>query len=219
MGKVGMDNPFWRGFNKVIDIIYLSMIWVVFSLPVITIGASTTALYYVALKLAENTEGYVFKSFWKSFRQNFKQATVIWLIMGAIIAFFCFDLNFIMSVEMPYASVMKGVYLGALALSVFVALYVFAVLSRFDNTIRNTFLNAALMAARHLPSTLCMAAIIGSVILFSLMAFPPLLLVAPGIIAYLNALLLKGIFRKYMPKEETSDSWERELPDEGGVEE
>lgn len=207
MEKSYTDSIFWQVFNKIIHITYLSVIWIVFSIPVVTIGASTTALFYVSLKLAENEEGYIFKSFWKSFKQNFKQATIIWLILGVLIAFFCFDLNLLMNVEVPGGSIMKGVYLGALLLTVLVALYVFAVLSRFENTIKNTFLNAAMMAARHLPSTLCMAAIVVTVILASLMGFPPLLLVAPGIIGFLNSMLLKNIFKKYMPKEEDPDAW------------
>lgn len=197
-----MDNPFWRGFMKIIDIAYISVIWLAFSLPVVTIGASTTALYYVCLKLAANEEGYIFRGFWKSFKQNFRQATVIWVIIGALIAFFCFDLKFLMGNEVKFDSVMKGVYLGALLLVVLLGIYVFAVLSRFDNTTKNTFLNAGLMAARHFPSTICMAAIIGSVVMFGLIVFPPLLLVAPGIIGYLNALLFNRIFKQYMPKEE-----------------
>ena len=212
MGKfLDMDSPFWRGFLKITNIVYLSVIWIVFSLPLVTIGASTTALFYVALKLAVNEEGYIFRGFWKSFKQNFKQATIMWLILAFIIGFFCFDLNFFMNVETGFSGTMRGIYLGLLFLTVFVGLYVFAVLSRFDNTIKNTFLNAALMAARHLPSTICMAAITVTVVLFSMMAFPPLLLVAPGIIAYLNSLLLSRIFQKYMPKEEQTEENQEEL--------
>ena len=135
----------------------------------------------------------------------------MWLILAFIIGFFCFDLNFFMNVETGFSGTMRGIYLGLLFLTVFVGLYVFAVLSRFDNTIKNTFLNAALMAARHLPSTICMAAIMVTVVLFSMMAFPPLLLVAPGIIAYLNSLLLSRIFQKYMPKEEQTEENQEEL--------
>ena len=60
---------------------YLNLLWVVCSLPIFTIGASTTALYYVACKIAKNEEGDITQQFFRSLRANFKQATLIWLIM------------------------------------------------------------------------------------------------------------------------------------------
>ena len=65
-----LDNPFWIFMGKLFDMVLLSVLWLVFSLPVVTIGASTTALYYVALKLANNEGGYTVRSFWQAFKQN-----------------------------------------------------------------------------------------------------------------------------------------------------
>ena len=67
-------------FYKATECMLLSILWVVTSLPVITIGASTTALYYAVVKVIRNNEGYVWGEFWNGFRTNFKQATIIWLV-------------------------------------------------------------------------------------------------------------------------------------------
>lgn len=74
-----MDNGLFRALGKLADLMLLNILFLVCSLPIFTIGASFTAMYYVTLKLAENEEGYTPGAFLKSFKQNFKQATIIWL--------------------------------------------------------------------------------------------------------------------------------------------
>ena len=83
-GFFNYDNPVWRFIGKFGDLIILNILWLVCSIPVITIGASTTAVYYVTLKLARDDDGYTIRSFFKSFKENFKQSTVIWLILLAV---------------------------------------------------------------------------------------------------------------------------------------
>ena len=89
-----IDNPIMRGMGRLADFIILNLLWVVCSIPIITIGASTTALYTVMLKLVKNEEGYIAKGFLKAFKENFKQATVIWLILLVAGLLIGFDLYF-----------------------------------------------------------------------------------------------------------------------------
>ena len=79
-----MDNVVVRALSKLGDMICLNVMWLVCCIPVVTIGASTTALYTVMLKLVKNEEGYVFRGFLKAFKTNFKQSTIIWLIVLAL---------------------------------------------------------------------------------------------------------------------------------------
>ena len=84
MGKIfSLDSPFVQFMNRVADIMWLNILFVICCIPVITIGASVTAMYYVTLKMVRNEESYITKSFFKSFKLNFKQATAIWLIILA----------------------------------------------------------------------------------------------------------------------------------------
>lgn len=80
-GLFNYDNPVWRFIGKFGDLILLNILFVICSIPIFTIGASTTAVYYVTLKLARNDDGYTIRSFFKSFKENFKQSTIIWLIL------------------------------------------------------------------------------------------------------------------------------------------
>ena len=74
------DNPIMNAIGRIADFIILNVLWVICSIPIITIGASTTALYTVMLKIVKNEEGYIARDFFKAFRENFKQSTAIWLV-------------------------------------------------------------------------------------------------------------------------------------------
>ena len=75
------DSKLFRGLEKAVNVVYLNVLWLIFSIPLITIGASTTAMFSVMMKMGRDREGYIFKDFWKSFKENFKQATIIWGIL------------------------------------------------------------------------------------------------------------------------------------------
>ena len=86
-----LDNPVMAFMGKIADLIILNFIVILFSLPIFTIGASWTALYYVTLKMVRKEESYMFKDFWHSFKENFKQATIIWLLVLVVAAVFVGD--------------------------------------------------------------------------------------------------------------------------------
>ena len=85
MGLFNMDSGFARFMNRAIDVLELNILWIIFSLPIFTIGASTCAAYYVTLKMVDEEEGYVGKMFVKAFKDNFKQGTILWLITAPCI--------------------------------------------------------------------------------------------------------------------------------------
>ena len=94
MGRFfNIDSPIMVGLNKLADLIWLNILTFICCIPIITVGASITALNYVALKMVRNEEGYVTRSFFKSFKQNFKQATIIWLIMLLVAAIIIGDVQ------------------------------------------------------------------------------------------------------------------------------
>ena len=95
MGKMfDIDNPVWRFMGKVTDMFFLTCLWLLFSLPVVTIGASTCALCYCSMTLASNKEGYIREDFVRAFKENFKAATIAWIGMLALGIFFGADLYF-----------------------------------------------------------------------------------------------------------------------------
>ena len=89
-GIFGSDSRLMKVLGKIFDIGYLSIVFIIFSLPVVTIGASLTALYYAVVKVIRRDRGYVFQEFFRSFKLNFVKATILWLIQAVLTFVMCF---------------------------------------------------------------------------------------------------------------------------------
>lgn len=210
-GFFNYDNPVWRFIGKFGDLMILNILWLVCSLPIVTIGASTTAVYYVTLKLARNDDGYTIRSFFKSFKENFKQSTVIWLILLVVGLILGFDLFFFVKVyagAQTLKTVMLTVFLALLILYLAVFIYIFPLQSRFYNPVKKTFFNAFFMSLRHLFHTIAMIAIDGALLVMGFVFMAPPVMMAMmlfgfPLLAFINSYILTPVFKKYMPKEET----------------
>lgn len=211
MGKIfDMDSPFMRFLNRVADLLILNILVMICCIPIITVGAAFTAMHYVLLKIVRNEEGYLFKGFLKSFVRNFKQATLAWLLMLVVIVVYAGDsiiFNY-SGVSFPKALVIAVVAVGIIALMI--AVYIFPLLARFENTIRNTIKNAAILAFANLPKTVCMVffyalpLIIGY---FSAYSYLFIFMFGISLPAYGAAWLYSGIFKRFEPEtEEISDA-------------
>ena len=161
MGKFfNLDSPFVQFMNRVADLMWLNILFLLCCIPVVTVGASVTAMYYVTLKMVRNEESYITKLFFKSFKQNFLQATAIWIIF--ITAGFLLFVDYrILSGQMglnidngSVRTVMQVLLIAVFIFYVFTITFVFPLLSKFDNTIKNTIKNAFIMSIRHFPATL-----------------------------------------------------------------
>ena len=96
MKFMSLDGPVMKFLSKVADMMILNLLVLFCSLPIITMGASLTAMHYLALRVVRNEEYYISKDFFKSFKMNFKQATLMWLFMlvvGALIGYDIFIKN------------------------------------------------------------------------------------------------------------------------------
>lgn len=216
-GLFSIDGPVMTFLNKAADLVILNVLYLICCVPIVTIGAATTALYYVSLRMAKEEEGYVAKDFFRSFKENFKQSTIIWLILLCIGLVVGGEFILINRMEGSLVTVVQCiVYIGVLLFS-FEFLYVFPVLARFENTIKNTMKNALFISILQIPKTLVMLifCIIPIYLLLSSLKWLPLV-VALGfsIVSYTNACIMGPIFKKFEPKEETEEAAE-ELLEEG----
>ena len=150
------DNPVWRFIGKFWDVLVVNLLWIICSIPIVTIGASTTAMYYVTLRLVRDEDGYTIRSFFKSFKDNFKQATAIWLIFLVVGLILGFDLYFVLTM-MAYSTlrtVMTTVFLALLFIWFAMFTFVFPLQSRFYNPVKKTIFNAFFMSIRHIFYTI-----------------------------------------------------------------
>ena len=165
----------------------------------ITAGAALTSMHYVALKIVRNEESYITRSFFKSFKTNFRQATLIWLLLMLVAAILGGDYYIITKSGMQFSQVLVVLIMAAGVLVICTSLYVFPVLAKFDNTIMGTIRNAFIMSILQLPKTVVMfvMAFFPLIIyLVSLRLIPIIFLFGFSLPAYASAMLYNKFFQK-----------------------
>ena len=199
-----LDNPVMEFIAKIFDLVILNLIFIFSCVPIITIGASTSALSYVTLKMVRGEDPYIWRNFWKSFRQNFKQGTLVWIFSILIFIFFGMDFYIINSQNTSLFAVVRILLwiVCAVALSVF--LYVFPVISHFVCTTKQALKNALLMTFGHLPYTLMMLALAGLLLFLcsSSSKLFAMIVVLSGfcgfsVVSFVYSIMFDRIFQKY----------------------
>ena len=192
-------SPFQRFLNKMADLLILNIITMLMCLPIITAGAALTAMHYVLLKMVRGEEGYIVKSFFRSFKREFRQATVLWILYMALAALMASNLIMILQGGGVYPLWLPSSILVVAVLELMFMIYTFAMLSRFDNSIYQTLINAVTLTFSELPRSLEMAVIT----LVPLIAFfrasillPLLVLFGLSVPGYACAIVYDPIFKK-----------------------
>lgn len=205
MKKLGYDNPFYNALNRICDLLILNCLWIICSLPIITIGAATTALYYCMLKINRETDSSIIKMFFSSFRSNFRQGCILTIIFGfsglAVLAYILFWR--MMDIEINALVIIPCILL-VLIWGIVVS-YTFPILAQFDNTIIHTLKNALYLGIFHLKKTIVIFLIYALPLVLSwffpyvVVIFLPILLIfGMAFIAFINSKILIGVFDEYM---------------------
>lgn len=200
------DNKLNRFLAKVFDCGILSVLWIVCSIPVFTMGASTIAMYTVTLKMVKNEEGAIIGSFFKAFRENFKQSVPVTLIgIGVYTVLF---VDYLVVSGASVGRILPGIVCAAVLLFTAVYSYVCPLLAMFDNTVKNTFGNAWKLAVLNpLETGMFVILNLGPHIYFYLrpdhffVILPLWFLLGPGGLAYIMSIYFRKIFDKLIPKE------------------
>lgn len=199
-----LDGPVLKFINKIVYSVYLNILWFICCIPVITIGASTTALFYVTLKISKDEEGSITKAFFHSFKENLRQGTVIWLILLAFGIILGIDgyVLYHMRFENVFWTLCTAVFCVAAAAYAIILMYIFPLLARFDNTIGAMFKNALFIGVRFLFCTALMAVIYFVMLLIVVRIFTPAVIFGEGLCALLCSCLLSNILNLCQEKTE-----------------
>lgn len=203
MGNLfSINSPLWNFTNKILYFLWLSILWMLCCIPIITIGASTTALYTVTFQLIKNEESYITSSFFHAFGQNFKQSTAVWLILFIIGLTLGIDLVvYSRSDRIGFIPMLLMTFFFSLLLAfIFINTYIYPLLAKFHNSIPHSLLNALIMSVCHWPSSISILAIFIIILFIEFFLFPPLLLLTPALVAYINSRILNKVFDHYIPK-------------------
>ena len=189
------DNAIMQLITKVVYSAYLNILWFICCIPVITIGASTTALFYVTLKMAKNEEGNITTAFFRSFKENFRQSTIVWIILLAvgivlgIDGYTLYHLRF----ENAFWTVITAVFIVALLAYAIVLMYIFPLMARFDNTTLAMFKNSIMIGMHFLFCTVLMAVIYFAMVILVVRLFTPAIVFGMGLCALCCSYLLSNI--------------------------
>lgn len=195
-----MDNGIFRFMSKVADGLWVSILFLVSCLPIFTIGAAMTAIYYSVQKVLKHDRGYITSEYWHSFKTNFKQATIIWLIALGLSIVLSLDIYFCGTIEGAIAN-FRLFFVVLLIFVIIWACYVFPYLSRFVNTTKNIIKNAAFMAILNLPKTLLLVVFIVVMVLVVYL-LPVTVFFMPVLFTLAQNFVMEKIFRKFMSEED-----------------
>ena len=191
------DGKFVKVLNRIADLVGLNLLAILFCIPIITIGASITAVYGCIFRIQEKREGYLTKDFWKLFKECFRSSTIIYLVGVAVVAMLYLDYQIFATdsrLDILQVLVVAG---GLLVAEIFT--YAFPMESYFENSLKATVKNALLLGISNIPYTLLMLGI--NVFPFFLVARIPVtfgiwFLIGISGVAWINSFFLKKIFSK-----------------------
>lgn len=201
----GVDSPIMNFLSRITDFIVLNILTLVLCIPIVTGGAALTALYYVMGRMVRGDSYYVFKTYFSSFKSNFKQATCEWLmVLGAAVLLF-FDISLLSYNDTGFPRLFVYLLI-AIALILFILLqFLFPIQSRFENPVKKTIHNTIMLAMANFPRAILMAlfwTIPVILVLISLRLIPIAFFFGLAVPAYLKALLFVPVFKRFEPEQE-----------------
>lgn len=193
-----LDGPLMRAMGRMADLLVLNLLMVICCIPIVTAGAAFTALHYMSLKLVRNEESYIIRGYFKSFVQNFRQATIIWLLTLLAYGILIGDIYIVSHLE-NFSVIMKVVILMVGVVVIFASTFVFPVLSKFDNPVFRTIKNSFVISVWQFPKTVLMFVlnwIPWVILLFYLQLLPISTLFGFSFSAYCSAFLYNKFFKR-----------------------
>ncbi len=210
MGKYIYDNPVFQKIEKWVDAFLLNLLWIFISLPIFTIGASVTALYYTVNKVLIHERNELFHSFWSSFKSNFKQSTVLWLLLLLFCGMTCADM-YVLYHLLNNGYVLGNFYILFGILSVLLVIlgsYLFPYVARFQDSTKIVIVNCCRIAVANIQWSLLLLLLLIASFLVTYMA-PFMIAVIPVIYTILANKILERVFSKYMSEEDFKQEIER----------
>lgn len=199
-GLFQIENPIWVFMGKLVDMLVLTGLWVFTSLPVVTMGASTAALYYVTLKLAENEESYVVRSFFRAFKENLRQgipAGILTMVGGVILGS---DVYIYYHMEGKSGSMLLWASLILVLIYMMTVVYLFPLMARCRTNLKTLYIMAFVMSVKNFGWTLFMMVSTMCLFVAGIFIMAPILVLAVGGTAYIHSKILNMLWKENYPE-------------------
>ncbi len=194
----GSDTLFARFMNRLFDILYTGLLWLAFSIPIVTAGAAASAAYYTTIKCVRHHTGYIFREFWGCFKRNFKQSLPMTLFFLAAAVILAVDVIYLWNNDSTLNSSLFIVLVLVIFVLAGLLTYVFPLLSRFDQKNMSLLQMSLIVMFRYLPLTI-------GLLLFDIVAcvavylMPWAVFVMPGVYLFAISFPMEKVLRKLMP--------------------
>ena len=188
------ENPFIQFLVRVGDLIILNMLFILCSAPVVTLGASLTALHRVTQNMLFEQEEPLLKAFFRAFRQNFKQSTLAWLVELVVIVSLVCDVLLVMAYF--NGGLAKAMYILVAVLAILVAgvyAYLMPLIARYENGTRQQVNNAVVLAIIKLPKTVLLVLISVPVFVQTLIFW---VIIGFAFVSFIESSILKPVFQQ-----------------------
>lgn len=196
------ENLFFRMLSKGVDLVGLSLLWVLLCVPLVTAGPATAALYYTVVKVFRHGRDDAFTTYLKAFRDNLKQGIPVTLLCIPVMVFLAWGYNVMANnISTSAGVVMYMAYYVVLLVPAGIFCYIFPLMGRFEFRTGALLRTAFIMAFRHLPSTVIIVMLTVEMTIYTIEKWWPLL-AAPVVTVLLISLFLERIFPKYLSEEE-----------------
>lgn len=214
-----LDSALMRWMARATDLLILNLLFVLSCIPIITIGTAITSMYEVTLKMVKDEESYVFRTYLKGLKRNFKKSTIAWMIYLAFFVILYVDLVVAVNMGGMIWVVLYFVFLGVGILMWILMGYIFPLQAQFDNSIKNTFTSGLVMILKHFMTSMVML-ITNSIFLFCLLyngytfiyGILVYLFIGFSTVAYINSKFLSKVFKVYINQiEEKNNKNEQDI--------
>ena len=209
-GFFSVDGKFYTFMSKVVDLGFISLLWLVGCLPVVTIITSTASAYQTVVKCVRYEQDTVFASFKEAYLQNLRQGIALTLFFGILGGLISLADYYVMFVSTGTSVVSLALAMGMLILTLVYLLnllWIGPVFSRFANTFGNLLKLNYVVALRHVPRSVPMLLLVAAGIVVFL-AWNELFIIVPGVVLLCYSLLAEPALRKFMPEqEEDNGDW------------
>ncbi len=200
------DSPFITWFNRITDMVFISILWVICCIPVFTAGASTAALYHTVQTTIKNNRGTAGSTFGDGLRENFKKTTLATLLFLVIFGIFVADMYMAQALLGGSGLIFKLL----IAVLCTYAFWVYAYMARFQSDFKSYMKNALLLMTRHAGTSVCVFLLgFGAVILVWTLKF--VILFMPALSVWIISSIVERVFRRYMSEEDKAFEDERNM--------
>ena len=209
-GLFNYDNGLMTTLGKICDCMILSILWCVCSIPIVTVGASTAALYYAVNKSIRYNRGYAYKEFFSAFKSNFKQGTIVWLINIVLLLFGAYDCYILYQLRETISGA-KIIMVIIVALLIFLIMwmtYVYPYMARFALPTKALMKNCVILALAHFLRSVLLTVLFVAAVVASL-TVPMAGIFVPVIYMVIANRIVERVFRKYMSEEDIEAEEER----------